>query len=368
VERADVVIVGGGPAGSTLAWLLGRRGVDVVVADRERFPRAKPCAGWITPAVVRDLELDLADYAAGHVLQPIHGFRVGLIGGRETQTRRSPRPVSYGILRREFDAYLLRRSGARLRMGRPVRELRRDNGEWVVDGAIRSPLVVGAGGHFCPVARRLGARSGRERIVLAQETEFELDAAWLRECKVDPEMPELMFCGDLKGYGWVFRKGPYLNIGLGREDRSGLANDAREFVADRCSARAIPGTAVRGLRGHAYALYRGGRRPVSGDGVLLVGDAAGLADRRSGEGIGPAVLSAILAAETIGSAGGGYDRERLARYDRSLSRRFGPRRPRAELSGLIPAWIKTLLARRLLATEPFARRVVCERWFLHAAG
>ena len=62
MRHCDVLIVGGGPAGSTAAWQLRRAGADVLVLDRERFPRTKLCAGWITPEVVRDLSLDLASY------------------------------------------------------------------------------------------------------------------------------------------------------------------------------------------------------------------------------------------------------------------------------------------------------------------
>ena len=69
MERADALIVGGGPAGSTLAWRLGRVGLDVTVIDARDFPRDKVCAGWITPQVLNALELDVDDYGRGRVLQ-----------------------------------------------------------------------------------------------------------------------------------------------------------------------------------------------------------------------------------------------------------------------------------------------------------
>ncbi|HYL71710.1 MAG TPA: FAD-dependent oxidoreductase, partial [Candidatus Dormibacteraeota bacterium] len=62
MRSCEVLIVGGGPAGSTAAWQLRRAGVDVLVLDRESFPRLKLCAGWITPEVVRELEMDLEEY------------------------------------------------------------------------------------------------------------------------------------------------------------------------------------------------------------------------------------------------------------------------------------------------------------------
>ena len=62
MHEFDVAIIGGGPAGSTCAWKLRQAGVDVVVLDRESFPRTKLCAGWITPKVVEDLEFDTSAY------------------------------------------------------------------------------------------------------------------------------------------------------------------------------------------------------------------------------------------------------------------------------------------------------------------
>src|SRR5262245_34657379 len=80
MERCEILVIGGGPAGSACAWRLCNAGRDVVVLDAAAFPRDKVCAGWITPQVVQDLRLDVADYARGRTLQPITGFRTGLIG------------------------------------------------------------------------------------------------------------------------------------------------------------------------------------------------------------------------------------------------------------------------------------------------
>ena len=117
MDTCDVVIVGGGPAGSTCAWRLRQAGLDVVVIDARTFPRDKVCAGWITPQVIDELRLDVDDYALGRTFQPITGFRMGLIGRPRRQSNAYGRPVSFGIRRCEFDDYLLRRSQARLRLG-----------------------------------------------------------------------------------------------------------------------------------------------------------------------------------------------------------------------------------------------------------
>jgi 2-polyprenyl-6-methoxyphenol hydroxylase-like FAD-dependent oxidoreductase len=87
MESCDVLIVGGGPAGSACAGRLTEAGLDVLVWDKARFPRDKPCAGWITLGVLETLGLDAASYGAARTLQPFHGFRTGQIGGRWPRPR-----------------------------------------------------------------------------------------------------------------------------------------------------------------------------------------------------------------------------------------------------------------------------------------
>jgi menaquinone-9 beta-reductase len=111
MDRVDVLVIGGGPAGSTCARQLRRSGLDVAVLDKRSFPRDKVCAGWITPAVVDALEMDLDDYGRERTLQPLTGFRISMMGRPEAEVRYDE-PVSYGIRRCEFDHYLLVRSGA----------------------------------------------------------------------------------------------------------------------------------------------------------------------------------------------------------------------------------------------------------------
>ena len=366
-ETCDVLVVGGGPAGSACAWHLRRAGLDVLVIDKQVFPRNKVCAGWITPAVVESLELDLDDYAQGRVLQPIRGFRIGTIGGAEAETRYD-RAVSYGIRRCEFDDYLLRRSGARLALGEPFKSMTREGGAWRVNDGIRTPLVVGAGGHFCPVSRRLGVEPGNgESIVVAQETEFRLPEAERRRYGIDPEVVQIYFCPDLKGYGWCFAKGDYLNVGLGREDTHRLAEHVAQFRAWLQERGGIPAELPEKFNGHAYELYPVSRRRLLDDGVLLIGDAAGLAYPRSGEGIRPAVESALMACEVILDAAGEYSNARLSPYAGRLAMRFGSRNADAEAATWLPQGLKQSLAAKLLATAWFARHVVIGRWFLHAA-
>ncbi len=367
MDSCDVLIVGGGPAGSSCARRLRREGFDVVILDKAKFPRDKVCGGWITPQVLAELALDPGEYSRGRVLQPITGFRTGFIGDGGLVTSYDA-PVSYGIRRNEFDDYLLRRSSARIHDGTPLDALELLGAAWIVNGRYRAPLVVGAGGHFCPVARFLGNRRRGEPLVAAQEIEFLLSAAQRLRCTVRPEVPELYFCTDMKGYGWCFRKGDYLNIGLGRLDPHHLARHIAEFSALLKAAGRIPEDSPDSWPGHAYLLYGPAARNIVADGVMLIGDSAGLAYAQSGEGIRPAIESGLLAAEVILRANGDYRREKLQPYCDRLVQRFGntesdwTRRIRI----LLPGSLAVAAARRLLATRWFSRHVLLDRWFLHS--
>ncbi|MGO8690542.1 MAG: NAD(P)/FAD-dependent oxidoreductase [Thermoguttaceae bacterium] len=364
MQHCDALIVGGGPAGATCAAALRRRGLDVVVLDKATFPRAKLCAGWITPELFQTLAVDPAEYGRGRVLQAMTAFRVGRIGGPHVVVSYD-RPVSFGIRRSELDDFLLRRAGAHLRLGEAVQAIERQGGRWLVNGQIATPLLVAAGGHFCPVARLLGmAPPPREPVVAAEEFEIELSPPEQDRWPVDPQVPEIYFCDDLMGYGWCIRKGPLLNVGLGREDGRALPEHVRGF----CDFLKQQGRGVEGpakFAGHAYQLYDHSTRPLLADGVLWIGDAAGLAATQSGEGIRPAVESGLLAARAIAAAGGDYRRERLASYARAMEARFGRRRVHP-VAASAPGALRRLLGRKLLAQRWFVRRVVLDRWFLHA--
>ena len=367
MDACDVLIVGGGPAGSACAWGLGNSGLDVRILDKQSFPRDKVCGGWITPAVLSELGIDASEYGRGRLLQPITGFRTGCIGGGAIETDYN-RTVSYGIRRREFDEYLLRRSGARLLEPSALTGLERESGGWLVNGQIKTRLVVGAGGHFCPVAKLTGAKQAGENAVVAQEAEFEMDERQRAGCRVRPEVPELYFCADMKGYGWCFRKQNFLNIGLGRMDRRRLSEHVSGFVGFLQATGRIAFDVPAALLGHAYLLYGVSERQPVDDGRLLIGDAAGLAYKQSGEGIRPAIESGLLAAQAILAAQGNYSRRGLQPYAALLQKRFGTSgQDWASKAGqhLPSAWIGAL-GRMLLGTRWFVREVVIDRWFLHA--
>ncbi len=366
MRNCDALIIGGGPAGSTCARRLSAAGLDVVVLDKRQFPRDKTCAGWITPAVIAELDLDTADYASSRAFQPITGFRTGIIGRRIVQTAYD-RPVSFGIRRCEFDHYLLQRCGAHLALGERVETIERSGRSWIINGSFASPLLIGAGGHTCPVARQAcGALPGKELAVVAQEIEFPLNPDQRDRCAVQASTPELYFCPDSKGYGWCFRKGDYLNIGLGREDDRGIADHVASFRRFLIDQGRIPPDVPEKFHGHAYILYGHTKRRLCDDGVMLIGDAAGLAYPESGEGIRPAIESGMLAAAAALQARGDYSARSLRAYENAITRRFGPRPARGASAGAPASALKQAVASCLMATRWFSRRVLIEKWFLHA--
>ena len=357
--RVDAVIVGGGPAGSTCARALHRSGWDVLVIDRARFPRDKVCAGWLTPEVFTDLDLLPDDYAAtGLTLQRISGFRTGVIGSAMIETT-YPHIVSYGILRREFDHFLLQRSGARVIEGTPVETLRRANSTWIVNETIETPIVIGAGGHFCPVARHLRGGADTAQPIVAKEAEFPR-----RDHASGPaaRAPSLFFCRDLEGYAWCVPKGDYLNVGIGRRDRHEFSAHVTQFVAFLEANGIHAGGADVRWHGHAYFASGIGPRPLVDRGVVLIGDAAGLAYPESGEGIRPAIQSGLLAAETVIAARGDHEIDDLQPYADAI-------RAAHPAVSRMPAPVRAaaaMVGRFLLRSPAFTRRVVMDRWFLRS--
>jgi flavin-dependent dehydrogenase len=227
-------------------------------------------------------------------------------------------------------------------------------------------MLIGAGGHFCPVARYLGNK-GSPAPVLAQEVEFEMEAPQAAQSRVEGEIPELFFCRDMLGYGWVFRKDNYLNVGLGRTDSHEISRHVKDFVGYLGKTRAVE-VPDSGISGHAYGLFGRSQRTILGDGVLLIGDAAGLAYPESGEGIRPAVESGLMAAHTILSAEGDYNSKRLSLYRELLNSRLKREHSRMDtLSQLLPHAIKEVAGRQLLRSHSFCRNVVMDQWFLRVA-
>jgi flavin-dependent dehydrogenase len=287
----DVLIVGGGPAGSSAARVLRRAGADVLLLDRETFPRLKLCAGWITPEVVRELEMDLDAYPHRLLTFPRLRVHYGKLS--------VPVPcVQHSIRRFEFDAWLLERAGAPVEQHN-VREIVADGDGFIVDGTWRCRYLIGAGGTRCPVYRNLFRElnpraHGLQIVTLEHEIEYRWE---------DPDC-HLWFCDEgLPGYSWyVPKENGWLNVGVGgfAERIKSAGQDIKTHWAH--FAGKLDAGLTRGAHyepsGYSYFL-RGRVDVVRRDNAFITGDAAGLASRDLGEGIGPAIRSGVLAAAAI---------------------------------------------------------------------
>lgn len=290
----DVIVVGAGPAGSTAARLLAGRGERVLLVDRARFPRDKPCGGAVSISAANELGIDLSPV----VERTITETRVSLRLGRPF-VRAATEPLAYMTQRCRLDALLAGQAaaaGAEFRDGVPVREIElsergvivRANGD--VYGA---RALIGADGANGVVGRATGlARPWREAAVALEANvpaAGALAERWRRTIGLD-------LGGTPGGYGWLFPKGDHLNVGVGGWRRIGPSLRAR--LSALCRALELDELKLFGLRGYHLPMRAPGSRLWRGP-ALLAGDAAGLVDPLSGEGIHNAFTSGRLAAEAV---------------------------------------------------------------------
>ena len=315
--RYDLIVVGAGPAGSTLAREMSLRGARVLLLDRARFPRDKPCGGGVTLRAARLLSLDLTPvvertiYRAYISLRHAPGF-----------VRAHPEPLTYMTQRRRLDSFLAERAA--------------EAGADFVDGARVRAIDVAARGaevrteHDVFQARAVAGADGANGIVAA--------ALGLAPCSeggvaLEGNLPctdavlerwRDLVAFDLGalpgGFGWVFPKCDHVNVGVAAWRYAAPA--LRRYLAALCRQFGFSETRLRDVRGHFLPTRRPGAPIVRGP-ALLLGDSAGLVDPLSGEGIYGAFLSARLAADALDGylAGRAPD---LSAYERAVDGRLMP--------------------------------------------
>ena len=294
MERFDAIVVGAGPAGSTAALRLAREGAGVLLLDRARFPRDKPCGGGLTYRAVRQLPVPVDPV----VEDVVNRFELGLRYGTRFE-RRSDGPLILMTQRRRLDAHLAEQAaaaGVDFRDGVRATELQlHADGATVRFGgtAARAPVVLGADGVNGLTARALGLAAARRHGV-ALEGNVPYVHARARETSYRGRA--VVELGTVPGgYAWIFPKGDHVNVGVGGWETEGPR--LREHLARACAAYGLPEDRLESLRGYRLPMRRPGESPVRGR-ALLVGDAAGLVDPLSGDGIYEALVSAKLAAQT----------------------------------------------------------------------
>jgi geranylgeranyl reductase family protein len=292
-QSHDVIVVGAGPAGATLAYELAKRGIVVLVLEKEKLPRYKCCAGGVTSKTAKLLGFDISEMAEDVIYEVSFTFNLGSpYLGQHSQ------PLIYTVMRDVFDYFLVKRAqqlGAVLMDGQKVTQVQ-VSADWVeistADNIFRSRLVVGADGAYSVVARKLGmgrsmeyiAGIGSELVVPEEEL-----AKWKSRVQID--------LGCIPGgYAWVFPKRNHLSVGVGC-----LASKARDLHAHHqkfLNSLSMGSYTIARSSSHLIPTCTKGRL-VWQDKALLLGDAAGLTDPLTGEGIYNAIQSAQLAAPVI---------------------------------------------------------------------
>jgi len=272
-------VIGGGPAGSTTAYRLAAAGASVLLVDKARFPRDKPCGGGLTLRAVRQCPVDPGPVVEEEVDLVELRFRFG-----DSVVRRAAAPVILMTQRRRLDAFLL--DAARER-GVEVRE-----GTTVDVGRVAADVIVGADGANGTTARAVGLGAG-----IFHGVAFEGNVPFDRLDRRRYERRAVIELADIPGgYGWLFPKADHANVGVG--GWYGEGPRLREHLRRVCEAHGLEPDALEELRGHRLPLRPPGT-PIAGGRALLVGDAAGLIDPVSGDGMYECFVSSRLAAAAI---------------------------------------------------------------------
>jgi menaquinone-9 beta-reductase len=351
VTVADVVVVGAGPGGAAAAAHLAARGRDVVLLEKDRFPRDKVCGDGLTPRVIKELlDLGMVDEARGRVdgWATQQGLRIH--GGRTVMELPWPELDDWPnwggtATRKVFDEAVARtaqRRGAQLHEGITVTgPLWRDRAESRVagvtwrdadgrEGEVRAPIVIAADGASGAMGKHLGAHRRKDRpMAVAARTYYRSprsDDPWISSY-LDLQDAE----GNLlSGYGWVFPLDDgTVNVGLG------LLSTSKDFQG--VSYRKLLQSWAGGIadewgtteEARTDAIRSGpipmgfNRTPLHQRGVLLVGDSGGMVNPFNGEGISYAMEAAALAADVADEALTVRRTSVLDRYDHELRRRWG---------------------------------------------
>jgi geranylgeranyl reductase family protein len=281
VERFDVVVIGAGPAGSATAIRLADAGASVLLLERERFPRDKPCGGGLTGRALKHVPCDVTPVVEARTTE------AELQVGRRATVRRSQEPLILMTQRRRLDLHLAEQAAARGAVFRDGIRATGLDGTTVRTsvGTIAADVVIAAGGANGTLGRVGDVTHG---------VALEGNAPYRRFSR---ERAIFEFGSVPGGYGWVFPKRDHVNVGVGGWGTEGPR--LREHLARFAARFGLRIDELTELRGHRLPMRRSLDGIVSGR-VAAVGDAAGLVDPLSGDGMYEGFLSARLAAEAAG--------------------------------------------------------------------
>ncbi len=291
----DIAVVGAGPAGSTIARILAGRGAAVLLLDKAVFPRPKPCAGGVSPKAIRHLPFDIDAGIGTRISKAILSYQC-----LEEVVCSSPGSLGWTVERELFDALLLEKAvsaGVRFMDRARVSKVRWAGGHWEIDAAgntFRSRFLVGADGTASIIARSLGVPRPQQAPCIEARVRVPAEQ-WEKAAGV----VKFDFGQVESGYAWVFAKSDDFSVGIySTRFLSGraLRRNLEAFVSREPM---VTGGKITHLR--RWFVPRGApwRRKIHFNSGLLVGDAAGLADPLTGEGIRQALHSAELASDVL---------------------------------------------------------------------
>ena len=315
--RYDVIVVGAGPGGSTAARECAERGLSVLLLDKAEFPRDKPCGGAVTIRAAELLPFSLTDV----VERTLSGMHLTLRRSRGV-SRHSSENLVYMTQRSRFDAFLVEQAlnaGVELQERAAVRAVDRHASHVVVrtgDGSYEGSTLVAADGANGQTARMAGLE-----LNLLHGIAFEGNITPTGRFPAEWEDSFGMDLGGVAGgYGWVFPKRDHLNIGIGGWKYVGPT--LRALLDRLVRSYGFDPVDLWGLRGFHLPLRRSNTPLVDGN-VLLVGDAAGLLDPLTGEGIFAAIWSGSAAAKHLSAFSAGEEPD-LSGYREDVERELVP--------------------------------------------
>jgi len=294
VKSADIIVVGGGPAGSSAAYMLAKQGLNVLVLEKQKMPRYKTCGGGVNIRAARYIPFSIEPV----VEKVIYKYRFTYRGEKPFE-KASNEPLTYLTQRMRLDQFLLeqaRNQGAHVIEEISIRKIHEENDSVVIEDSggkiYRSLLLIGADGANSIVARNLQLSDGiQHEIALESEVALphEIMNKWNDSIEIDLFS---IWCG----YGWIFPKQDHISIGVGGPQR--FFKKIRDYNSVYLSRNNLSEYPKIRFSGHTLPV-RKGFTPLTKGRALLVGDAAGLLEPFTGEGIGYAVRSGQLAAFAV---------------------------------------------------------------------
>lgn len=289
----DVIIVGAGPSGATLAYELAKQGIDVIVLEKEKCPRYKCCAGGITHKVLNLLDFDISEAIEKTIFDIRFLYKLD-----KSYLGHYDKPLLYTVTRDVFDNLLVEKAqqcGARFMDKQRVMKIEINKGVVEVttqDKTYYARLIAGADGAYSTVVKELGIKRKVDYIV-GMETELRVPD---HELEIWGKSVEIGFGIIRGGYTWLFPKHSYLSVGAGCQfsEAKSLKRHCESFI-DYLNLRKYTPLKTNSL---LIPVIKD-KVTCYGERFVLLGDAAGLADPLTGEGIYNAILSAQLCAPVI---------------------------------------------------------------------